>query len=174
MPILRTTGRPARQIAGLSSGSTVRSVRLLAVRRRQRGATRNLAAKRAVDVLAKLGQPLDHAVRHATLNRLHGATITTVEKFFYRRHTLGLGGKPCQLSNRLRAVFLGQLLDLGATISTRLSTVHVDLVLRFSPLVSLWRSLGRHGWDNGSVALGSQRCSRFIPYQDYRVGVRAL
>ena len=97
------------------------SVRLLAVRRRQRSPARNLGAERAVDILAKqLGQLFAHAVRHAAFDWLHGATITTVEKFFDRRHArrlaLGIGGKPCQLSNRLGAVLLGQLLDLGGDL----------------------------------------------------------
>ena len=74
---------------------------LLAIRSRQR-TTRNLAAKRAADILfEQLGQ-LAHAIRHAAFDWLPGATITTVEKFFYRRHTcrlaLGLLGKQDQLS----------------------------------------------------------------------------
>jgi len=76
---------------------------LIAVRQGQRSATRNLATKRAIDVLANQpGQLLAHALRHAAFNRLHGATITAVEKFFNRRHTrslaLGLGGKTRQLA----------------------------------------------------------------------------
>jgi hypothetical protein len=80
---------------------------MLTIRRGQR-TPRNLAAKRAIDVLAKqFGQLFAHAVGHAPFNRLHGATITAVEKFFYCRHTrrlaLGTGGKPCQALQSYRA-----------------------------------------------------------------------
>ena len=57
------------------------SVRLLGVRRRQRSPTRNIAAKRAFDVLAKqLGQLLAHAVRHAAFNRLQLRAATNAER----------------------------------------------------------------------------------------------
>src|SRR5262245_49548757 len=56
-------------------------------------------------------------MRHAAFDWLHGATITTVEQLLDCGHTrrlaLSLGGRPRQLSNRLRAVLLGQFLDLG-------------------------------------------------------------
>src|SRR5262245_12654050 len=114
-------GRRFQPQRGALPSAMSMSVRLLAVRSRQRGAKCNLAAKRAAGVLPEqFGQLLAHAIRHVAFNRLHGATITAVEKLFDRRHTcrltLGLGGKPCQLSNRLGAVLLGQLLDLGGDL----------------------------------------------------------
>src|SRR5262245_7890915 len=77
----------------------------------------------ALQVRVGIATGLAHTIRHATFNRLHSATITTVEKFSYRRHTrrlaLSLGGKPGKLGNRLRAVFLGQFLDLGGDLIGR-------------------------------------------------------
>src|SRR5262245_45191904 len=91
------------------------SLRLL-LRWRQRGAVRNLGAERAGGVLLEqLGQLLAHAIRYAAFNRLHSTPITTVEQLLDRCHTrrfaLGLGGKPRQLSNRLRAVLARYFLD---------------------------------------------------------------
>jgi hypothetical protein len=57
------------------------SVRLLAIRSRQR-ATRNLAAKRATGILLEqLGQLLAHAVRHAAFDWLRRSTKPTIKHF---------------------------------------------------------------------------------------------
>jgi hypothetical protein len=78
-------------------------VRLLGVRRRQRGATRNLAAQRAVDVLAKqLGQLLAHAVRHGAFNRLRCSTKPAIKHFLDGCDALSLAvGSPLQAGSTL-------------------------------------------------------------------------
>ena len=67
------------------------SVRLLAVRRRQRSATRSLAAKRAAGVLfEQLGQLLAHAVRHAAFDWLRCPTKASIKHFLDRGHAHSL------------------------------------------------------------------------------------
>jgi hypothetical protein len=104
-----------------SGGKLVRCGRLISSLGARQRTTRNLAAKRAAGVLPKqLGQLLAHAICHAAFGWLHGTAITTGEKLFdrrgARRFALACRGKPCQLSNRLGALLLGQLLDLGGNL----------------------------------------------------------
>src|SRR5262245_19337922 len=64
------------------------SVRLLALRRRQRSAARNLGTKRVTFIAPEqVRQLLRHAISHLAVDWLDGFAISTVENFLARRNT---------------------------------------------------------------------------------------
>src|SRR5262245_51543341 len=94
---------------------TIWSVRLLALRRRQCSAARNLGTKRvAVIALEQVRQLLRHAISHLAVDWLDGFAISTVENFLARRNTrlfaLRMLGEAKQLMERVRPVLVRKLL----------------------------------------------------------------
>lgn len=82
-----------------------------------RGATCNLAAKRATGVLfEQLGQLLAHAVRHAAFDWLRCSTKPAIKHFFDGRdaHSLafGAGGETDQLFDQGRRLLTANLFQL--------------------------------------------------------------